>query len=273
MSYIHSYSTSERKRLLEQAAFLEPYLYPTISFAPGDALLEIGCGVGAQIRLMLDCFKPASIAGVDCEPTQLEHALANLADEVQIGEVELFRADGDDLPFDDDTFDGAYVFFVFEHISDPAPVIREIGRVLRPGGKLYCTEVVNRALYAWPRSTAIETYWHAFNTLQRKLGGNPDAGLHLASACVEAGMNVRSFTPLPVMMDRRMTGEDERRHFLDMWERCLLSGAPALLDHAMIEPSMPQKVSAAFAELRNNPATIFHYDARQVLAVKDPSPQ
>ena len=268
MSYIHSYSDSERQRLLEQAEFLEKYLYPTISFRRENSILEIGCGVGAQIRCMLRRFNPAMVTGVDREASQVEQALANLPDEVQMGTVELFTAEGDDLPFNDNTFDGAYVFFVFEHLSDPVPVIREITRVLKPGGKFYCTEVVNQGVYVYPHSPAIGTYWKTFNRLQSELGGNPDTGLHLASACIDAGMTVRSFIPVPVMMDKRMTDTEERHHFLHMWERCLLSGAPALLERNMIDPDMPGKVSAEFEQLSNNPKTIFQYDARQILAIK-----
>ncbi len=270
MSYIHSYSDSERQRLLEQADFLEKYLYPTIAFGPDDSILEVGCGVGAQIRCMLRRFNPAMVTGVDREASQVEKALANLPDEVQTGTVELFAAAGDDLPFDDNTFDGAYVFFVFEHLSDPVPVIREIQRVLKPGGRFYCTEVVNQGVYVYPRTPAISTYWTAFNRLQSDLGGNPDTGLHLASACIDAGMNVKSFIPVPVMMDKRMTDTEERRHFLHMWERCLLSGANALLERNMIATDIPGKVSAGFEQLSNNPETIFQYDARQILAMKEP---
>ncbi len=271
MSYIHSFSGPEQQRLLEQAAFLEPYLYGGISFEPGDSLLEVGCGVGAQMRRMLERFRPEKISGVDREPTQVEKALENLPDDVQMGMVELFIAEGHDLPFENDSFDGAYVFFVFEHMNDPVPVIREINRVLKPGGKFYCTEVVNRALYMWPYNKDANAYWHAFNTLQRKLGGNPDIGHHLASACIDAGMTVSAFTPVPVMMDKRMTNRDERRHFLDMWERCLLSGAEGLLEDAMIDPATPEKVAQAFDALRSNPESIFQYDARQVLAIKKSS--
>lgn len=269
MSYIHSYSNTERQRLVEQADFLEKYLYPTISFGPGDTLLEVGCGVGAQIRCMLRRFKPAMITGVDRETSQVEQALANLPDEVQTGTVELYIATGDLLPFNDNTFDGAYIFFVFEHLSDPVPVIREIKRVLKPGGKFYCTEVVNQALYVYPRSPAINDYWAAFNRLQSELGGNPDIGLHLASACIDAEMTIRAFIPVPVMMDKRMTDSEERKHFLHMWERCLLSGASSLLERGMIAPDTPEKVSDEFEKLSVNPESIFQYDARQILAVKE----
>ena len=268
MSYIHSYSETERQRLLEQAEFLEKYFYPTISFSSENSILEVGCGVGAQIRCMLRRFNPSKITGTDRESSQLEKALANLPDEVQMGTVELFAASGDDLPFNDNTFDGAYIFFVFEHLYDPVPVIREIKRVLKPGGKFYCTEVVNQGVYVHPHSPAISAYWAAFNRLQRELGGNPDIGLHLASACIDAGMTVRSFIPISVMMDKRMTDAAERQHFLHMWKRCFLSGAPVLIERDMIEPDVPEKVSAEFERLSNDSETIFQYDARQILAIK-----
>ena len=268
-SYIHSFSAPEQQRLLEQAEFLEKYLYPTISFSPEESILEVGCGVGAQIRSMLRRFNPAMVTGVDHEPSQVEQALGNLPDEVQMGTVELFAAAGDDLPFNDNTFDGAYIFFVFEHLSDPVPIIREIRRVLKPGGRFYCTEVVNQGVYVYPHCPAINDYWTAFNHLQRDLGGNPNAGMHLASACIDAGLPVLSFMPVPVVMDKRMTDAAERKHFLHMWERCMLSGASALLERGMIAPDLPEKVSAEFEKLNHDPETIFQYDARQVLAMKE----
>ncbi len=269
MSYIHSYSDDEQQRLLEQAEFLEKYLYPTIVFEPGSTLLEVGCGVGAQMRCMLRRFKPALITGIDREASQVEQALANMPDEVQMGTVELFISEGDDLPFDDNTFDGSYIFFVFEHLSDPVPVIREINRVLKPGGTFYCTEVVNQNLYVYPPSPAIHGYWSAFNRLQRTLGGNPDIGMHLPNACIDAGMTVCSNLPLQVVMDKRLTDTAEREHFMHMWERCLLSGASALLEQGMINENLPEKVSREFETLSSDPEAIFQYDARQVLAVKD----
>ena len=66
-----------------------------------------------------------------------------------------------------------------------------------------------------------------------------------------------------------MTDDVERKHFLHMWERCLLSGASALLEHGMIKPETQEQVPAEFEKLSHNPETIFQYDARQVLAIKE----
>ena len=51
---IYSYEESEQQRLVAQAEFLAPYTHPFLTFAPTDLVLEIGCGVGAQIKIILD---------------------------------------------------------------------------------------------------------------------------------------------------------------------------------------------------------------------------
>lgn len=62
--YIHTFSKKEQDRLLNQALFLEPYLYPGIEFSACRRILEIGCGVGAQIALLARRFPGLRIDGL-----------------------------------------------------------------------------------------------------------------------------------------------------------------------------------------------------------------
>lgn len=53
MAYVHGYSERETQRLYEQAEILEDILHTGTAFAAGAKVLEAGCGVGAQTRLLV----------------------------------------------------------------------------------------------------------------------------------------------------------------------------------------------------------------------------
>lgn len=69
--YIHGFSREEQERLIRQAEFLKPYIYEKIQMTNVNHLLEVGCGVGAQTKILLEIFPHLKITGVDLSKDQL----------------------------------------------------------------------------------------------------------------------------------------------------------------------------------------------------------
>jgi len=119
---------SEGQRLLDE--LLARCDAPAI---PAEAVtLDVGCGVGRFTRVLAQ--RSAQVHGVDVSAEMLDRARQMLAAQ---GNIELHQGDGVSLPLPDASVDVAISFVVFQHIPDPAVTlgyVREMGRVLRPGG-------------------------------------------------------------------------------------------------------------------------------------------
>jgi SAM-dependent methyltransferase len=100
---------------------------------PGQRVLDLGCGRGFALAL-LDAFGAAPLAGVDCDATALGVARTALPQGVAIA-----RADAARTPFRDACFERVLCSEVLEHVADDAAVLREIRRVLVPGGRVAIT--------------------------------------------------------------------------------------------------------------------------------------
>ncbi len=132
------------------------YLRP----AGPDRLLEIGCGRGWLTQRMQQIC-PATY-GIDVNPKSIAHGVAE----------HLSTMNAVDLSFDDEQFDHVYSFHAIEHIVDAGDALREMQRVLVPGGRIllvYPAEPI-RGLYAMPGAwigfgnpfLARELHVHAF---------------------------------------------------------------------------------------------------------------
>ncbi len=223
IEYIHTFTSEEQDRLIQQANLLEPHLHQNVDLSGCSRLLEIGCGVGAQLRILRRSYPDLHLTGVDISEAQIQRARQLLAKELSAGRLELHTSRGDELLFADGSFDAVYICFLLEHVPDPTAVIREAKRVLAEGGVLYCTEVFNDALYVAPHSPAIMRFWRAFNECQRQIGGDPNIGIRLCNVMIQAGLKVDWMKDASYMLDQRMTDPNERARYFDHWHANFVS--------------------------------------------------
>jgi demethylmenaquinone methyltransferase/2-methoxy-6-polyprenyl-1,4-benzoquinol methylase len=123
-----------------------------LNLAPGTHGLDIGCGIGLQALLLTQATQPGGqVTGVDISPGLLAYARQKIlasafADRIFFKEGSMTR-----LPFEDNTFDWAWsADCVGYPAGDHLPVLREIARVVRPGGKV--------AILAWTSQQVLPGY-------------------------------------------------------------------------------------------------------------------
>jgi SAM-dependent methyltransferase len=132
--------------------------------AAGERLLEIGPGVGYYTFSLAEWVGPEGTVEVfDIQQEFLDHVM-RLAAERGASNVAPTRGDATDLPFEDDSMDAVILTAVLGEIPDRGAALREIARVLRPGGRLVVGE-----LFGDPHFTTL-------GSLQRQ---GSDAGLRL----------------------------------------------------------------------------------------------
>ena len=102
---------------------------------PGDRVLDVGCGAGAAVRRA--AAGGAQALGVDPSPAMVEHARRSHADHpgarFEVG-------DAANLPLADDAVSSAWAIATFHHWPDRRAGLREVRRVLEPGGRLWLAE-------------------------------------------------------------------------------------------------------------------------------------
>lgn len=100
----------------------------------GKRVLDLGCGLGTKAVAVAQAGAAVSV-GVDNDVEKIRRARM-LADRSDLKSVEFAVQSGTALAFDRDSFDLVLVLDVFEHLNDPAEVLAECARVLRPGGRV-----------------------------------------------------------------------------------------------------------------------------------------
>ncbi len=101
----------------------------------GDSIVDLGCGDGFYLYLLSNLSIRLKLIGLDCDEIVLRNAKKNLGTK----KVKLVLGSATKTPFKDDLFDKAIMTEVLEHIEEDKEALREVYRIIRPGGLLVLT--------------------------------------------------------------------------------------------------------------------------------------
>ena len=113
---------SPEGRTLERC--MERLILGLVDPQPGERILDIGCGSGTHL-IMLNKLG-LNICGLDASPYMVEKARKRLGKQ-----CDLRKGRAEDLPFDDNEFDLAFLINTLEFLDDPLQALREAGRVTK----------------------------------------------------------------------------------------------------------------------------------------------
>jgi SAM-dependent methyltransferase len=114
---------------------------------PGERILEVGPGTGYYTLEVAEWVKPdGEVDILDLQDEMLGHTMRR-AGERGLANVNPTQSDATSMPFADDTYDGAYLAAVLGEIPDQEAAIRELARVLKPGGRLVVGELIGDPHY------------------------------------------------------------------------------------------------------------------------------
>lgn len=113
----------------QHARSLYPVILKKLSEIPYHTALDLGCGTGELMKLILQQNEDKSLYGIDLAENMLEVAKEKLGNHAK-----LILGDSEQLPFSDNYFDVVYCNDSFHHYPAPDKVLSEVYRVLKPNG-------------------------------------------------------------------------------------------------------------------------------------------
>ncbi len=170
---------SHRWRTVENsAAYLLPHL------VPGTTLLDVGCGPATISADLARRIAPGRVIAMDRSAEVIDGALRDLGD---VPGLELMVGDVYDTGLPDAAVDVVHAHQVLQHLTDPVRALREMLRVLRPGGLLAVRDS-DYASFAWaPPDPALERWMELYHQVTRGNGAEADAGRFLGAWVRAAG--------------------------------------------------------------------------------------
>lgn len=204
-----------RQFLARQAAWSSHqrrYLYRKVGLRRRSRVLDAGCGPG-DVTVEIAGLARGEVTGVDIDPEMVEHA-----SRAHPG-VTFVEADCARLPFPGGSFDLVATHFVFMWLGDLEKAVREMVRVLAPGGILLASaEPDYGGLVEYPEHTEFSG---AVTSALERAGADPLAGRKLAPALRSAGLGVRQGVSATPWEGETLRVEFEARK--DMYLRDLTS--------------------------------------------------
>jgi ubiquinone/menaquinone biosynthesis C-methylase UbiE len=181
-TYIHGTEAAEQERLVALNRLTNPAFIRFLDVRPGSRVLDVGSGLGILAGAVARAAPGVRVTGIELSAAQVGRA-------ERPASVAYVRGDAHALAFMTASFDLVYARYLLEHAGDPAAVLAEMFRVLRPGGRVAVMENDVSLVRFDPPCSAFEDVWAAFTELQHRLGGDGLVGRRLFRLLTAAGFD------------------------------------------------------------------------------------
>jgi len=132
------------------------FLVSRMALQPGNLVLDVCTGT-AGVALEIADHHDGRIVGLDVSHLMLEAGLRAVEKRSLDGRVQLLQGRAEHLPFPDETFDAVVFTYLLRYVQDPDATIRELSRVLKPGGELLSLE------FGLPEALWVRALWEIYN--------------------------------------------------------------------------------------------------------------
>ena len=241
----HTWRTVENS-----AAYLAEY------FVPGASVLDVGCGPGTITADIAE--RGASVIGIDA-------AVDVVAKAQELG-VDARVGDAYALDFPDNSFDVVHSHQTLQHLARPVDALREMRRVLKPGGVLGVRDVDYAGTIIHPATPGIDLWADLYQRVHRSNGGEPNAGRRLKEWALAAGFETVTATATLWTF----TEDADREWWGGMWADRVLQSAfatDALTKNLGTQQDL-ELISRAWSEWAATPAGFMAMPHGEVIAVK-----
>ena len=132
------------------------FLVSRMALRPGNLVLDVCTGT-AGVAIEIAHHHDGQILGIDITRSMLEAGLCAVERQSLDGRVQLIQGRAEHLPFPDETFDIVVFTYLLRYVQDPNATIRELSRVLKPGGQLLSLE------FSIPKVLWMRALWEIYN--------------------------------------------------------------------------------------------------------------
>lgn len=258
-TYVHGHHESvlrsHQSRTVENSAG-----YLLSALAPGQSVLDVGCGPGTITVDLATRVAPGDVIGIDpsSDVVATARALA-VPDNCRFQVGDCYRLD-----FDDDRFDVVHAHQVLQHLTRPVDALREMRRVARPGGVVAARDA-DYAAFQWaPASPLLDRWCELYHRICEANGVEADAGRHLLRWAHQAGFDDVRVTATSWVYATPQT----RTWWSELWADRVTKSTYAhqAIALGLAQPTELDDIADGFRRWASDPHAVFVVPSTEILA-------